>query len=105
MNQKLMYRIDIEILHLGIALDKSAIQINYQLFLFLYIYILNVIIYDKAVFLVAVHFSMQNIELSYDLGRILGHPFITVLCVHTFAYYLHDVKHGKAATRPFQDFC
>ena len=34
----------------------------------LYIYILYVIIYDKATILVAVHFSMQNNELSSDLG-------------------------------------
>ena len=36
-----------------------------------YIYILNVIVYDEEVVLVAVHFSMKNIQLSRDLGRTL----------------------------------
>ena len=35
-------------------------------------FFIGLIIYNKAVILVAVHFSMQNIELLCDLGRTLG---------------------------------
>ena len=41
-----------------------------------YIYILNVIVYDEAIILVAVHFSMKNIKLSRDLGRILRRSYV-----------------------------
>ena len=42
------------------------------------IYFFNVIFYYKAVaaILVAVHFLMQNIELTYDLGSALGRGYV-----------------------------
>ena len=35
-----------------------------------------VIVKDEAVILVAVHFSMQNIKLSHDLGCTLGWSYV-----------------------------
>ena len=87
------------------------------------IYILNVIIYDKAAILVAVHFSMQNTELAIAWSRLCirvglcEHPLV-MFFVYQHLYdvdhilhdiglfcitYLHGVEHGKSATRLFQD--
>ena len=68
---------------------------------------------QKAAILVAVHFSMQNIELSRDLGRALGRGYesirlycsvFTYVCV-TSATYNHDVERGESAAGLFQDLC
>ena len=45
---------------------------------FEYTYIFNVFAYDKAVILVAIHFSMQNIELWRDIGPALGQGFESI---------------------------
>ena len=44
------------------------------------VYFLNVIVYDKTVILVAVYFSMQNTELSHDLGRIFSYIYMKIKC-------------------------
>ena len=41
-----------------------------------YIYILTVIVYDEAVILVAVNFSIKNIKLSRNLGRTLRWSYV-----------------------------
>ena len=51
-----------------------------------YIYTLNVLVYDKEAILVAVHFSMQNIELSGDLGHTLERNYVMRLPVMFFVY-------------------
>ena len=48
------------------------------LFIFLYLHFNYVTIYDKAVMLVAVHFSVQNIELSRDLGHAIEQGYKSV---------------------------
>ena len=47
---------------------------------------LNVIVYNKAIILVSVHFSMQNIELSRGLGRASGQSYVSVCLYCSFLY-------------------
>ena len=73
-------------------------------FQFLNIYILNVIVYDKAVILVAVHFSMQNIELLRNLGRASGRAMwasaCNVLWLYTFASHRSHISMTLSAGNP-----
>ena len=64
---------------------KFSVYLNRQVFVmfsccgsFCNIYILNVSIYDKTAILVAVHFSMQNIEQSRDIGLALRQDCLSV---------------------------
>ena len=65
--------------------------------------VLNVIIYNKAAILVAVHFLMQNTDLSPDLDSALWwgclsiHPSLfTYVCMMSVTYF-YVIKCGKSA--------